>query len=87
MGNQMERFFLGIDIGSTTAKAVLLNDAGVTLYETYQRHYADVRKTIYGILEEIHGIIKDTPVSMAITGSGGLNLSKSLNVLFFLLAS
>lgn len=82
MGNKMEQFYLGIDIGSTTAKAVVLNAEGVTLYETYQRHYADVRKTIYGILEEIHGIIKDTPVYMAITGSGGLNLSKSLNVLF-----
>ena len=73
---------MGIDIGSTTAKAVVLNGEGITLYETYQRHYADVRKTIYGILEEIHELIKDKPCSMAITGSGGLNLSKSLDVLF-----
>lgn len=77
-----EKFFLGIDIGSTTAKAVVLNEVGVTLYETYQRHFADVRKTIYGILEEIHGILGDKPCAMAITGSGGLNLSKSLEVLF-----
>ena len=34
---------LGIDIGSTTAKVVLVED-GKILYQNYQRHFSQVRQ-------------------------------------------
>ena len=40
---------LGIDIGSTTVKAVLLNPNNEIVYKRYERHMSD----IYGKTEEI----------------------------------
>ena len=37
---------LGIDIGSTTAKIVVV-DNGSVVYEKYERHYSFVRKRPY----------------------------------------
>lgn len=34
----------GLDVGSTTAKAVALNDQGDILFQTYRRHYSDIKK-------------------------------------------
>lgn len=77
-----EKLFVGIDIGSTTVKTVVMDENGETVFGFYQRHNADVRKTIYEILEAIQVRIGDTPCCMAITGSGGLSLSKKADVLF-----
>lgn len=35
----------GLDVGSTTAKAVALNDQGDILFQTYRRHYSDIKKS------------------------------------------
>ena len=35
---------IGIDIGSTTVKTVVLSDTGETLFHAYERHYSMVRK-------------------------------------------
>ena len=34
---------LGIDVGSTTVKLAVLNDANDIVYAKYQRHHTDVR--------------------------------------------
>ena len=44
---------LGVDIGSTTAKAVLVNDKKEIVYSNYLRHNADVKGTLLNILESI----------------------------------
>ena len=33
---------VGLDIGSTTIKCVVLNDAEQIVYSTYERHYSDI---------------------------------------------
>lgn len=35
---------IGIDIGSTTVKVVLLDDQDNTLFKTYERHMSKVRE-------------------------------------------
>ena len=37
MADQAEKLYLGIDIGSTTYKAVVLSQSGTVLATTYQR--------------------------------------------------
>ena len=37
---------IGIDVGSTTVKLAILDDAHEVRYAVYQRHHADVRATI-----------------------------------------
>ena len=43
---------VGLDVGSTTVKIVILSESGDILYSKYQRHYSDIRKTIYDMLSE-----------------------------------
>ncbi len=40
----------GLDVGSTTAKAVALNDQGDILFQTYRRHYSDIKKVTLEIM-------------------------------------
>jgi len=48
-------YALGIDIGSTTNKFVLLKD-GKTVYEKYERHFSQVRVKTLEMLEEVAAI-------------------------------
>ena len=80
---------MGIDVGSTTVKVVILDDDGKMLYGDYQRHRADIRNTIITVvtkaLEEVEGkfpLGERQPVSVRVTGSGGLSVSQWLNIPF-----
>ena len=80
---------VGIDVGSTTVKIVILDDDGKILYGDYQRHRADIRNTIIAVvtkaLETVEAKVaagaKQT-VSVKVTGSGGLSVSQWLNIPF-----
>ncbi len=67
---------LGIDIGSTTAKIVLL-EGETLLYHQYQRHMSCAREKTLEILEGIRGVVKDRPLRVAVSGSAGLGLAQS----------
>ena len=43
--------FLGIDIGSTTVKIAILDQQHHILFSDYERHYANIRETLSGLLE------------------------------------
>ena len=81
---------VGLDIGSTTVKAVVLDQTDAldgVLFSDYRRHHANVRATVAGLLEDIHGELEsrgrgDEPIRLAITGSGGLALADNLHVPF-----
>ena len=57
---------LGIDIGSTTAKVVLV-DNGKVLYEKYQRHFSQVRQKTLELLAEAAPLAGDRPLTAAST--------------------
>lgn len=44
--------FLGIDIGSTTVKIAILDQQHHILFSDYERHYANIRETLSGLLEK-----------------------------------
>ena len=81
---------VGLDIGSTTVKAVVLDQSdslGDTLFSDYRRHHANVRVTVAGLLVDIHKKLVDLgrgdePIRLSITGSGGLALADNLHVPF-----
>ncbi|WP_314688128.1 acyl-CoA dehydratase activase-related protein [uncultured Bifidobacterium sp.] len=81
---------IGLDIGSTTVKAVALGDTASlddVLFSDYRRHHANVRATVAGLLTDIRASLEaigrgDEPVRLAITGSGGLTLAGNLHVPF-----
>ena len=72
---------LGIDIGSTTAKVVLVED-GKILYQNYQRHFSQVRQKTLELLAEAAPYAGDRPLVAAISGSAGLGLAESAGVSF-----
>ena len=72
---------LGIDIGSTTAKVVLVED-GKILYQNYQRHFSQVRQKTLELLAEAAPFAGDRPLMAAISGSAGLGLAESAGVSF-----
>lgn len=73
---------LGIDIGSTTVKIAILNKDGEIIFSDYQRHYANIQETLAKIIDEAYEEFGDMPVSPMITGSGGLTLSKHMEIPF-----
>lgn len=78
----MSLYYLGIDVGSTTVKTYLTNEQDQCLYSNYIRHNSDVRNTILSLLEEIESKYPGIRIHPVITGSGGLSISKSLNIKF-----
>lgn len=72
----------GLDVGSTTAKAVALNDQGDILFQTYRRHYSDIKKVTLEIMQDMQKKCGMTEMTFKITGSSGLAISKFLNVPF-----
>ncbi len=72
--------YLGIDIGSTTIKAVLLDEKQCVQYKTYERHYSKTRDKLLEILETVREKVQKQSVHVCITGSAGLELSKSCEV-------
>lgn len=73
---------LGIDIGSTTVKIAILDEHNNILFSDYRRHFANIQETLASLLEEAHNQFGDLSLSPVITGSGGLTLSKYLNIPF-----
>lgn len=82
---------IGLDIGSTTVKAVVLdgtdNALDASLFSDYRRHHANVRATVAGLLADVRSRMAelgrgDEAVSLTITGSGGLGLADGLHVPF-----
>ncbi len=73
---------LGIDIGSTTVKIAILNDAHNILFSDYERHYANIQETVAMLLSRAHDSLGELTLSPVITGSGGLTLSKHLEIPF-----
>ena len=74
---------IGIDIGSTTVKTVVLSDKGETLFHAYERHFSKVREKAAEQLRQASGLFSDgQSAAPAITGSAGLGVSKSSGLPF-----
>ena len=73
---------VGLDVGSTTVKIVILDENDNILYSKYQRHYSDIRKTIYDVLTEAFSKYENCEASVNVTGSGGMLVAKWLDLPF-----
>ena len=73
---------IGLDVGSTTVKVAVLNEDFELLYSKYQRHFSDIRKTIYEVLSEVLKKYSGCQATVMITGSGGMLAAQWLNLDF-----
>ena len=81
MLNSLKGTVLGIDIGSTTAKVVLI-DEGRLVYEKYERHFSQVRAKTAEMIKEISDRLIGRTLSVAISGSAGLGLANAAGIPF-----
>ena len=73
---------LGLDVGSTTLKLVVLDGNQEVVFARYRRHLADVRGGLLALLQEAADNCGSLPVRAAITGSGGLAVAEQLGLPF-----
>ena len=84
----MKKYSLGIDIGSTTVKIAIVDDAASTnepqgmVFSGYQRHFANIQETLADLLKQARNKLGAVLLYPVITGSGGLTLSKHLGIPF-----
>jgi predicted CoA-substrate-specific enzyme activase len=76
----------GLDVGSTTVKLAVLDDSDAVVFQTYERHKADIHGTLIGVMESACEALcpggGDVLLTVAATGSGGLAASRWLELPF-----
>ncbi|MCK9341673.1 MAG: acyl-CoA dehydratase activase [Synergistaceae bacterium] len=78
----MPHLHMGLDIGSTTAKAVLLDERDRLVHSRYCRHFSDVRTTVNEIFNEIRHSFNNSCITLEIAGSGGMGIAEEMKLPF-----
>ena len=73
---------LGIDVGSTTLKTVVLNDDDKIIEKSYQRHFSKVREMTLEHISGLSSLLRGHELKVAVTGSAGLGISKNARLEF-----
>ncbi len=73
---------VGIDVGSTTIKLVVIDNENKLIYKKYERHMSNVYEKFLEILKDFYKEKGNVSAQFTITGSGGLALSKILGIHF-----
>ncbi len=77
-----EILHVGLDVGSTTVKIVVMDNNKNTIYKDYQRHFSDTKNTVCNVLESLLLKYPSNTYTLALTGSGAMSAAKFLGVDF-----
>lgn len=74
---------IGLDVGSTTLKCVVLDDDDRIVYKDYQRHFSQITSKTVGMLDDImKQFPQEKEMSLCISGSAGMGIADSLGIPF-----
>ena len=73
---------LGIDIGSTTVKVVVLDEKNSLLFRSYERHYSKTRERACETLRSLTQMLGGQQVKVTVTGSAGLGVAHAAGLDF-----
>lgn len=74
---------VGLDVGSTTIKCVVLEDGGKIVYRSYERHFSQITEKMTEILRKIkRDVIGDKPAELTVSGSAGMGVSQTCHLPF-----
>ena len=73
---------VGLDVGSTTLKCVVLNDQNEILFSKYERHLSRIVEKSVEMLREVEAQFPDAKVQLSISGSAGMGLAERSNIPF-----
>lgn len=74
---------IGLDVGSTTLKCVVLDDEDQIVYKDYQRHFSQITiKTVEMLKDIISQFPQEEEMSLCISGSAGMGIADALGIPF-----
>ena len=74
---------VGLDVGSTTIKCVVLDDADRLIFHTYERHFSHIQEKTERLLREVaQRYVPGGRAVLAISGSAGMGMAESAGVPF-----
>lgn len=73
---------VGLDVGSTTVKIVVMDENKNIIYKDYRRHFSDTKNTVCTMLNELNEMYVGSKFTLALTGSGAMSSAKFLGVNF-----
>ena len=73
---------IGLDIGSTTIKAAVLDELGNVVYSSYQRHYSQVISSARMLLQDVRMQLNLHRAYIAVSGSAGMGLAEACSMQF-----
>ncbi len=73
---------VGVDVGSTTVKIVVMDNLLNTIYTNYTRHFSDTKNTVCNVLEKLATDFPDSVFTIALTGSGAMSAANFLDLKF-----
>ncbi|MBP5426939.1 MAG: 2-hydroxyacyl-CoA dehydratase [Clostridiales bacterium] len=76
------KMYIGLDVGSTTVKVVIMDESSNVLKTLYKRHFSDTKNTVCNLLEEVLNEFGDRELGIALTGSGAIGIATKLGVPF-----
>ncbi len=73
---------IGLDIGSTTAKIVAINEQNEIVFSKYERHNMQILDVMLSFMHEVKPFCENKKVSFRLTGSVGMGISERYNLPF-----
>ncbi|MFY9283857.1 MAG: acyl-CoA dehydratase activase-related protein [Miniphocaeibacter sp.] len=73
---------MGLDVGSTTVKLVIIDKDNNLKYSVYKRHKSNVEETVKNVLTDAYKQFENEDVTIMVTGSGGMFVEKYWNMNF-----
>ncbi|RDU24955.1 2-hydroxyacyl-CoA dehydratase [Anaerosacchariphilus polymeriproducens] len=77
-----QTYKIGVDIGSTTVKLVVLDEEDSIVFSEYKRHLSDIKNTLIQLIKNCFKKLGNIQLQISITGSGGLSISEWMNIKF-----
>lgn len=75
-------FQVGLDVGSTTAKLVVLDERKEMIYKSYERHFSDIKNTTLNLLQTLSERFPHAKLKMNASGSSGIGICELLGIPF-----
>ncbi|MBP3038281.1 2-hydroxyacyl-CoA dehydratase [Bacillaceae bacterium Marseille-Q3522] len=73
---------VGLDVGSTTAKIVALNEENQIVFKSYLRHFSAIKQTSLRLLQSLSEHFPAADLRINASGSSGMSLSEQLGIPF-----
>ena len=73
---------VGLDVGSTTVKIVVIDSNKKEIYSDYTRHFSDTKNTVCKVLESLPEKFPNSKFTIALTGSGAMSAATFLGLPF-----